>query len=156
MGITVNGNVTIHNYVEKDATVTNNYYGTVVQGNTDTVDEQGRIVENTAQTLGAKQGQKANSPMLKYFASEAEGTLAIEWLHQVIDKAKAKQKMLPLRALIDGAVMIQKLTEEDVTAEFPSISHASFHRYNNQGVFGATEIDGMIQAYNAFLKEIAN
>ncbi|MCQ2111869.1 MAG: hypothetical protein MJY95_00825 [Bacteroidaceae bacterium] len=52
MGINVlKGNVTIHNYVEKGATVENKYYGTVNQGTHNVSEEESSTPEHTTMTM---------------------------------------------------------------------------------------------------------
>lgn len=52
MGINVlKGNVTIHNYVEKGATVENKYYGTVNQGTHNMAEEESSESKNATMTM---------------------------------------------------------------------------------------------------------
>lgn len=83
--------------------------------------------------LEAEAQQYADSPFLKFFASEKDARYILLWLHKEVGKAKTDpERVLPLAALCHRQIINKRVRYDDYVAEFGHVAPATYSRCMGQ------------------------
>lgn len=114
--------------------------------------EYAEIIEEAEAIADAAAGRDySRSPIVKYMSNASRAEYTLRWLHSVmdgIDSANAKDKLKPLRGLIEKGVFNRRIPHKDYVQEFGDMPETSYSNWMKKNAnYEERELENAVKTY---------